>query len=120
MDRRTRQVSELTGRPNVIDDVLIDFPMPDPASRKQLWARQLRPELPVSGDIDLAFLAESFELSGGNIRNIVLSSAFDAAAADEQVTMTHLVRATAGEYRKLGRLCVESEFGPYFPFVVDA
>ena len=96
-------------------DVLIDFPMPDPAGRRQLWERQLRPELPVGDDIDVVFLADAFELSGGNIRNIVVASAFDAAAEDQPVTMAHLVRATAGEYRKLGRLCVEAEFGPYFP-----
>jgi SpoVK/Ycf46/Vps4 family AAA+-type ATPase len=101
-------------------DVLIDFPMPDPAGRRQLWERQLRPELPVSDDIDVGFLSEAFELSGGNIRNIVLSSAFDAAEADERVAMVHLIRATAGEYRKLGRLCVEAEFGPYFSLVTDS
>ncbi len=28
--------------------------------------------------------------------------------------MADLVRATEREYRKLGRLTVESEFGPYF------
>ncbi|HEY2303441.1 MAG TPA: ATP-binding protein, partial [Acidimicrobiales bacterium] len=98
-------------------DVLVDFPMPDPAGRRQLWERQLRPELPVADDIDVVFLADAFELSGGNIRNIVLASAFDAAAEGQPVTMAHLVQATAGEYRKLGRLCVEAEFGPYFPLI---
>jgi hypothetical protein len=28
-----------------------------------------------------------------------------------------LVQATAGEYRKLGRLCVAAEFGPYHELV---
>jgi hypothetical protein len=65
----------------------------------------------------VVFLADAFELSGGNIRNIVLASAFDAAAEGQPVTMAHLVQATAGEYRKLGRLCVEAEFGPYFPLI---
>jgi hypothetical protein len=36
------------------------------------------------------------------------------------VAMVHLIRATAGEYRKLGRLCVEAEFGPYFSLVTDS
>jgi hypothetical protein len=31
--------------------------------------------------------------------------------------MEHLVRATEREYRKLGRLCTEREFGDYFSLV---
>jgi SpoVK/Ycf46/Vps4 family AAA+-type ATPase len=95
-------------------DVLVEFAVPDPDSRTRLWAKQLRPQLPVTDDIDVAFLAHSFELSGGNIRNIVLAAAFEAAEADTEVSMAHLIRATAAEYRKLGRLCVEAEFGPYY------
>jgi len=34
--------------------------------------------------------------------------------------MADLVRATEREYRKLGRLCVEAEFGPYFPLLARA
>ena len=95
-------------------DVLVEFSVPDPEARARLWAKQLRPQVPVTGDIDLAFLANSFEFSGGNIRNVVLAAAFEAAEADEAVSMAHLVRATAAEYRKLGRLTVEAEFGRYF------
>jgi hypothetical protein len=94
-------------------DVLVEFPVPDARSRARLWAKQLTPQLPVSGDIDLEFLASSFEMSGGNIRNVVLAAAFEAAEEEVAVSMAHIVRATAGEYRKLGRLCVEPEFGPY-------
>jgi SpoVK/Ycf46/Vps4 family AAA+-type ATPase len=95
-------------------DVLVDFPVPDVQSRARLWAKQVTPELPVAEDLDLGFLASSFELSGGNIRNVVLAAAFEAAEDEVAVSMSHLIRATSGEYRKLGRLCVESEFGPYF------
>ena len=31
--------------------------------------------------------------------------------------MPDLIRATEREYRKLGRLCVESDFGPYYHLV---
>ena len=34
--------------------------------------------------------------------------------------MAHLVRGTEREYRKLGRLCLEDEFGPYFHLVANA
>jgi hypothetical protein len=96
-------------------DVLVEFPLPDAESRRRLWAHQLTPQLPVGDDLDLEFLASSFELSGGNIRNVVLAAAFEAAEDRLPVSMAHIIRATSGEYRKLGRLCVESEFGRYFP-----
>jgi hypothetical protein len=95
-------------------DVLVEFAVPDAESRARLWAKQLRPQLPVTDDIDVAFLAHAFELSGGNIRNIVLAAAFEAAEDGVEVSMAHLIRATSAEYRKLGRLCVEAEFGPYY------
>jgi hypothetical protein len=35
------------------------------------------------------------------------------AEADRPVAMADLIRGTEREYRKLGRLTVEDEFGPY-------
>ena len=95
-------------------DVLVEFPQPDIPSRKRLWSKQLTPQLPLAGDLDLDFLASAFQLSGGNIRNVVLAAAFEAAEDEMAVSMSHLIRATSAEYRKLGRLCVEAEFGRYF------
>jgi len=98
-------------------DLLVEFPMPDEESRRRLWAGQLSPGVPRADDIDVDFLARSFELSGGNIRSIVVTAAYAAADGDRPVAMEDLVRATASEYRKLGRLCVEAEFGAYHPLV---
>jgi hypothetical protein len=71
----------------------------------------------VDEDVDVDFLARAFDLPGGNIRNIAVAAAFLAAADDRHIMMADLIRATAREYRKLGRLCVEAEFGPYFAIV---
>jgi hypothetical protein len=95
-------------------DLVIDFPNPDPDLRRQLWERALAPAVPRSDDIDLDFLAGAFELSGGNIRSIAVTAAYAAADKDEPVGMIGLVAAVAREYRKLGRLVVAGEFGPYF------
>ena len=43
-----------------------------------------------------------------------MTAAYLAAAEDRPVAMADLVRATEREYRKLGRLTVEAEFGEYF------
>ena len=98
-------------------DVLVDFPMPEEADRRRLWERHLDGPLPRADDIDLAFLADRFRLSGGNVRNIVLTAAHRAAATGHPVAMADLVRATDREYRKLGRLSTEKEFTPYFELV---
>ncbi|HEX4701035.1 MAG TPA: ATP-binding protein [Pseudonocardiaceae bacterium] len=94
-------------------DIVVDFPLPDPELRHRLWDNCLGPVLPRAGDLDLAFLASAFELAGGHIRSAAVTAAYLAAAAGRPVGMADLVGAVAREYRKLGRLCLEREFGPY-------
>jgi ATPase family associated with various cellular activities (AAA) len=94
-------------------DVLVDFPLPDAAHRSVLWDRCLR-TLDRSADIDLAFLGKAFALAGGSIRSAAITAAYLAADDGGTVTMRHLVTAVQREYRKLGRLMLESEFGPYW------
>lgn len=98
-------------------DAIIDFPMPEEADRLALWRRNLPETVPQADDIDLTFLARRFKLAGGDIRNICVAAAYLAAADDRAVTMGDLIRATEREYRKLGRLTVEAEFGEYYALV---
>ena len=95
-------------------DAIVDFPVPEVDDRRRLWERNLPAEVPQADDIDLDFLARRFTLSGGNIRNVAVGAAFRAADGDRSLAMADLVRETAREYRKLGRLCVEAEFGSWF------
>ena len=76
--------------------------------------RHLPPSLPITDDVDLDFLARSFRVSGGSIRNIVATAAYNAAAEDRPVAMSDLIRGTEREYRKLGHLNTAAEFGPNF------
>jgi hypothetical protein len=94
-------------------DVVVDFPRPDETDRLRLWQLNLSGPLPRAGDEDLEFLARNFDLAGGNIRNVCLCAAYLAADAGRSVAMGDLIRGVAIEYRKLGRMCTESEFGPY-------
>ncbi len=98
-------------------DAIIDFPAPTPELRRTLWAHCLVPPLPVADDVDLEFLADSFEFAGGNIRSASTTAAYLAAAAGTPVTMGHLVAAVEQEYRKLGRLVLEREFGRYYAMI---
>ncbi|MFD0366879.1 ATP-binding protein [Streptomyces sp. NPDC127114] len=94
-------------------DVIADFPVPDAAQRLALWERCLGARLPRAADLDLDFCAERFELAGGSIRACAVTAAYAAAAAGGPLTMSQLVTAVAEEYRKLGRLVLAGEFGPY-------
>jgi SpoVK/Ycf46/Vps4 family AAA+-type ATPase len=94
-------------------DAVVDFPRPDEAQRRQLWERCLGSLLPRGPDLDLDFCARAFELSGGNIRSITVTAAYAVAATGRPLAMADLIRAVHLEYRKLGRLSLETEFGPY-------
>ncbi|WP_438854750.1 ATP-binding protein [Agromyces sp. M3QZ16-3] len=95
-------------------DVIVDFPMPDAAHRSRLWDRSLGSRLGRDDDIDLEFLGQAFELAGGAIRSAAITAAYLAASEHGTVHMKHLIVAVHREYRKLGRLVVEREFGRYW------
>jgi hypothetical protein len=94
-------------------DCIIDFPAPTAELRLALWERCLAAPLPLGDDLDLPFCAEAFELTGGNIRSAGITAAYLAAAANQPVGMAQLIAAVEQEYRKLGRLVLEREFGRY-------
>ena len=92
---------------------VIHFPFPDAAMREEIYRRTMPQETPVSDDIDWAFLAEKFQLSGGHIKNIVLSAAFLAALEDSPVGMSHLLRAAVRELKKNEIVVVREELREY-------
>jgi hypothetical protein len=98
-------------------DLIVDFPTPDVEQRLALWDRCLAPEVPREPDLDVEFCARAFELSGGNIRSIAVTAAYLAADGNRAVTMVDMIRAIQQEYRKLGRLIVAGEFGPYYSLI---
>ncbi|MBA3894063.1 MAG: ATP-binding protein [Gemmatimonadales bacterium] len=83
---------------------LVDFPFPDTASRLRIWQTHFPPEAPVAEEVNYALLAERIQVAGGNIKNIVLSAAFFAAADGGVIRMEHLLQGTRREYDKIGKL----------------
>jgi SpoVK/Ycf46/Vps4 family AAA+-type ATPase len=88
----------------------VDFPAPDAALRERLWRTQLPPAAPLAADVDLALLAQRFELAGGAIRGAALGAAYLAASGERPIAMDDLVRAIARELEKAGRPATPSEF----------
>ncbi len=101
-------------------DMIIDFPAPDETSRLAIWQQCLKPPAPAGPGLDLEFCAKAFTLSGGNIRSAATTAAYLAAGSSGTIGMPELISAIQQEYRKLGRLVLEREFGPYFSKPVPA
>jgi predicted nucleic acid-binding protein len=84
---------------------IVQFPDPDVPTRSRLWRSHLArlgapdPADPINADQ----LAAAVELTGGDIRNIVVAAGYDAAIEGSRPGMRHVIAATIGEYSKLGR-----------------
>lgn len=84
---------------------IVHFPDPDASTRARLWHQHLSflAGTDPADPVDVEHLAQVGELSGGDIRNVVLAAAYAAAIEGDKVGMRHVVTATVREYRKLGR-----------------
>lgn len=98
--------------------VAVDFREPDEAQRLEIWQLAFPPGAPQE-DLDLAWIAQRFRVTGGNIRNAATSAAFLAAEAGRPITMDDVVRGLDREFEKLGRLRTEADFGPYYRIVTS-
>jgi hypothetical protein len=87
---------------------VIDFPFPDVAQRRLIWARAFPAGAPTDR-LDLDALAQ-LEIAGGNIAVIALNAAFLAADEGRPIGMGHLARAARAEFRK-----IDKQFRPAWP-----
>ncbi|MCR5388169.1 MAG: ATP-binding protein [Lachnospiraceae bacterium] len=90
---------------------------PDAATRKRLWLNTLPKSVPMENDIDFDFLSERFEISGANIKSILMSAAYMAGAEGVPVSASHIIKAMRYEFVKLGRIIDPAEFGKYVMYV---
>jgi AAA+ superfamily predicted ATPase len=91
--------------------VTVHFTVPTAEERCRIWERSLR-SAPVA-DLDLGFVAQQFDISGGSIRNAALTAAFAAAANGGPITMVDVLRAVSQEFTKLGRRAHDAQYGPW-------
>ncbi|GAU77499.1 ATP-binding protein [Fusibacter sp. 3D3] len=92
---------------------VVHFPFPTAEYRRQIWRSIFPVETPLSETIDLDYLANNFEFSGGNIKNIALNASFKAASKDRPVSMKDLLLSVASEISKTGKVVLASDFGEY-------
>jgi ATPase family associated with various cellular activities (AAA) len=97
---------------------VVEFAFPDAKLRARLWEVMLRGAA-VADDVDVAALAQRFELAGGNIRNCAVHARLLAAAAGTPIGNRELIVAVAREYQKLGRHPSQTEFGDRFGDILE-
>jgi hypothetical protein len=92
---------------------VVEFPFPDEGHRARIWPLLFPHEAECDPQIDFDALAQSFRITGGSIKNIVLGGAFLAANDAAPIAMRHLLHATRREYLKLGRVLTDAELAPF-------
>jgi hypothetical protein len=100
---------------------IVDFPLPDRNERRKIW-RQVVPNQADSTQLDFDFLAEQFQLAGGNIRSIVFNACLQSAdgsglrngsSRPAKLAMNELIVAVKREYDKMNRTLSTEQYGPY-------
>lgn len=92
---------------------VIKFPFPDSEYREKIWQSMFPPAAPLSDDVDFKYLAQRYEIAGGNIKNVVLSSAFLAAESGEPIRMQHIIKSIRHELQKSGKILARQEWEDY-------
>ena len=83
-------------------DVILEFPLPGPTERRDLWQAHLGDGHTLSLQ-EMNLLAGQCDFAGGQIRNVVLAAAVEARASGEPLDLPKVLRALAAEYKKAGR-----------------
>ena len=98
---------------------VVEFPVPDETYRERLWRGMFPAEAPLGPDVDFPFLAKQFSIAGGDIRNVALDAAFLAARDGHRITMKELVRATARQMMKQGKVPSVTDFKQYHALIAQ-
>lgn len=84
---------------------VIHFPMPRKAERLQLWQKGLPQNIKLESDIDLAQLANRYEISGGMIMNVIRHACMQAISRQQDILLlTDITEGIRREFAKENRL----------------
>lgn len=90
---------------------MIPFTLPDEETRKKLWNAVAPKEEFLEPDIDLDFFATNFELSGSQIKEIILNASYIAISENQKLGNEQIKEAVALNYQKYGKRLTKNEFG---------
>jgi AAA+ superfamily predicted ATPase len=86
------------------------FPFPEERERARIWEAVWPPSLARADDVDFSRLAR-IKLVGGNIKNVILAAAHNAAVRGEPVATADLLHSIRREYQKVGKQMSVAELG---------
>ncbi len=93
------------------------FAVPTADDRRRIWERGLA-GAPLD-TVDLDFVAQKFDLTGGSIRMAALSSAYLASDRGAMIGMPEILYSSSQELTKLRRRTSDDQFGPWLAQVKD-
>lgn len=99
---------------------VIDFPVPDERQRAEIWKQVIPRDVAANSNIDTAFLARQFPLSGGHIRSIVFNACLQSAHEQMEKNVLHMkdvLIAVKREYDKMNRSMSLDQLGPYAQYL---
>jgi hypothetical protein len=96
---------------------IVEFSKPSLEQRQRIWESLLLPTAPW-GKVDIAYLA-GFDLTGSEIKSIILQAAFLAVAQNGEIGMNEIVLALNQELHKTGRPKAAKTFGEYAKLLED-
>lgn len=84
---------------------LIKFAMLSVSQRLQLWQQNIPEKATLAEDVNLAKLAQDFELNAGSIVNVISDAALQAlASGTDEITLMSLRRGIRKELVKMGKI----------------
>lgn len=92
---------------------IVHFSLPEKDERLKIWQSIYPSKVPLDNNIDFDFLATQFKLSGGEIKNIAVKSAFISSYKNEKINMTNILLAIKNEFDKKGKILLSSDLGQY-------
>lgn len=106
---------------NNIDDAfkrrirfMIEFKLPNAETRYKLWKSILPKEAKADPHIDFDFFAKEFELSPSTIKEILLNSAYIAAAENVEISNRTIFKAIKNNFSKYNKVLSKANMGIYF------
>lgn len=90
---------------------MVPFRFPDEQTRKELWHSLIPKKTPLDEGIDLDFFAKQFELSGSQIKEILLNAAYIAVSDNKPLGNEQIKEAITWNYIKYGKQLTKDDFG---------
>lgn len=87
---------------------------PDAARRLELFEKILPDKTPRDKDLNLKYFADTFDLSGSEIKEVLYSAAFIAAREGADLGNRHISEAIRYQQEKIGKVFQGADFGSYY------